>query len=420
LEDRRVSSRSRLAFVAGLLFLVGCGDSLAPGPIAYPKNERLMTELPEKPQLRAAISKTVDDLYGASPKLMKVPLGAPLTRQGILLANTYEIAGTSQVHRSEITDAATGKPEPIAGGYAIYRKQCLHCHGISGDGAGPTAEFLFPRPRDFRRGIFKFTSTTGMKPTRDDLRKTLLRGLPNTSMAPMEALLSPSEIEQVLDYTIFLSLRGETELGLLNEASVMEEEEAPSLSEPELTSGILDSIFDNWASADEQVLKPGTPRVKPTKESILRGRALFLGETPEKLECAGCHGSHALGNGPSYIDPETFNQYVFGTGPPEERFAKLKEIAEKSNKKWGDEWGNPLRPADLTLGVYKGGRRPIDIYWRIAKGITGTPMPAHASAFQQDADRKIWDLVNFVLALPYDKALLKDIPSNVQRDVATP
>jgi mono/diheme cytochrome c family protein len=310
--------------------------------------------------------------------------------------------------------------EQIAGGYAIYRKQCLHCHGISGDGAGPTAEFLFPRPRDFRRGIFKFTSTTGMKPTRDDLRKTLLRGLPNTSMAPMEALLSPSEIEQVLDYTIFLSLRGETELGLLNEASVMEEDEAPSLSEPELTAGILDSIFGNWASADEQVLKPQMPRVEPTRESILRGRALFLGQTPEKLECAGCHGSRALGNGPSYIDQDTFNQYVFGTGPPEQRFAKLKEVAEKANKKWGDEWGDPLRPADLNLGVYKGGRRPIDIYWRIAKGITGTPMPAHASAFQKDADRKIWDLVNFVLALPYDKTLLQDTPSNVQSDVATP
>jgi mono/diheme cytochrome c family protein len=302
----------------------------------------------------------------------------------------------------------------------LYRQHCVHCHGISGDGAGPTAEFLFPRPRDFRRGIFKFTSTTGSKPTREDLRRIILRGIPNTSMAPFEAILSPPEVEQVLDYMIFLSLRGETELGLLNEASVMGDDEAPSLSDPELTSGILNSIFGNWTSADEQVLSPRVPRVKPTTESILRGRALFLGQTPEKLECAGCHGSHAEGNGPSYIDTDTFNEYVYGSGPPEERFAKLKAVAEKANKKWGDEWGDPLRPADLNLGVYKGGRRPIDIFRRIAKGISGTPMPAHASAFREDADRKIWDLVNFVLALPYDKALLKDVPSNASRPAATP
>ena len=33
------------------------------------------------------------------------------------------------------------------------------CHGSSGAGDGPTAAFLYPRPRDYRRGLFKFTST---------------------------------------------------------------------------------------------------------------------------------------------------------------------------------------------------------------------------------------------------------------------
>jgi mono/diheme cytochrome c family protein len=222
-------------------------------------------------------------------------------------------------------------------------------------------------------------------------------------------LLTPPEIEQVLDYTIYLSLRGETELSLLNEATIYEESDADTLFDAEMVDGILSSIFENWKAADEQVLVPQIPRVKSTPESIARGRALFLGRTPEKLECAGCHGSRADGTGPSYIDPKTFNEYVFGGDPTEERIEKLKEIAEKNNKKWGDEWGNPLRPADLNQGVYKGGRRPIDLYWRIAKGINGTPMPGHASAIKPD---QIWDLVNFVLALPSHKDLLKDVPSN--------
>jgi hypothetical protein len=73
-----------------------------------------------------------------------------------------------------------------------------------------------------------------------------------------------------------------------------------------------------------------------------------------------------------------------------------------------DDWGNPLRPANLNRGVYKGGRRPIDIYWRIAKGINGAQMPAHyPSPFDE---KKMWDLVNFVLALPYEPQLLRDVP----------
>ena len=41
----------------------------------------------------------------------------------------------------------------------LYREHCAHCHGISGDGAGPTARTLNPYPRDFRLGKFKFKST---------------------------------------------------------------------------------------------------------------------------------------------------------------------------------------------------------------------------------------------------------------------
>ena len=54
--------------------------------------------------------------------------------------------------------------------------------------------------------------------------------------------------------------------------------------------------------------------------------------------------------------------------------------------------------------MYKGGRRPIDIYWRIAKGINGATMPAHDTVLTPE---QIWDLVNFVLALPYEPKLLE-------------
>ena len=69
-----------------------------------------------------------------------------------------------------------------------------------------------------------------------------------------------------------------------------------------------------------------------------------------------------------------------------------------------DDWGNPLRPNNLNRGVYKGGRRPIDLYWRIAKGINGAKMPAHYPNLEPE---RIWDLVNFVLELPYEPRLLE-------------
>lgn len=103
-----------------------------------------------------------------------------------------------------------------------------------------------------------------------------------------------------------------------------------------------------------------------------------------------------------------FNKVVFG-GDPSEKDERLKQFDDKIREVWTqklDDWGNPIRPANLNRGVYKGGRRPIDLYWRISKGINGANMPPGPN----DA-AVIWDVVNFVLALPYQPELLKDAPT---------
>ena len=71
-----------------------------------------------------------------------------------------------------------------------------------------------------------------------------------------------------------------------------------------------------------------------------------------------------------------------------------------------DTWGTIVRPMDLTLGVYRGGRRPIDIYWRIHAGVNGANMPAFGESLKPD---QIWDLVNFVKAAPYPGMLPPDV-----------
>ena len=61
-----------------------------------------------------------------------------------------------------------------------------------------------------------------------------------------------------------------------------------------------------------------------------------------------------------------------------------------------DEWGEDITPRNLTTGIFRGGRRPIDIYRRITTGIRGTPMPAIPDILTEE-DR--WALVHYVLSL---------------------
>jgi mono/diheme cytochrome c family protein len=119
---------------------------------------------------------------------------------------------------------AAGPTYSDAQGYAagLYRRHCVHCHGVTGDGAGPTAMFLNPYPRDFRHGAFKFKSTRlGDKPTDDDLRRTLQQGIPGTAM-PSFKLLATTEIDALVEYVKYLAIRGETEKSLLTEVGGMQ------------------------------------------------------------------------------------------------------------------------------------------------------------------------------------------------------
>jgi mono/diheme cytochrome c family protein len=392
----------------------GCSDAINAGRLQYEESDALTKDLGNKanlhgkPNLQNKVRTALADLYGENPQLIKVPSGAPLVNGGIYLASKIDQGeGDGAVTKTIVQGESWDDPKRVrqAGGYAIYRRNCVHCHGVSGAGDGPTAAFLYPIPRDYRKGVFKFTSTpSGARPHRDDLRRTITYGLHGTSMPAFEPLLTEAEIEQVIDYVIFLSVRGETELSLIDEAATADENDPNALG-PDIVKDITDAVFKKWHVAQTQVVNPPIARTEPTRDSILRGRDLFLGS-----DCKDCHGRLARGDGESFVDVDVFNEVVFG-GNPSERQARIDALDEKTKTLWNqkpDDWGNPLRPANLNRGIYKGGRRPIDIYWRIAKGINGAQMPAHyPSPFDE---KKMWDVVNFVLALPYEPELLTEAP----------
>lgn len=294
-------------------------------------------------------------------------------------------------------------------GQGLYRQHCVHCHGINGDGKGPTAAFLNPYPRDFTLGKFKFNSTRiGEPSTHEDLHRILMNGINGTAM-PSFALLDGGEIEALVDYVKYLSVRGQSERFLVGLATELDEDENIDVS-PETIIGSPDdegisAIIESWKTA-EPAINPEEPNVpivsenpfnwdEETKEaafaSVDRGRELYY---TAKANCYSCHGNTQLGDGNLALYDEWTKELYNWQSESDEDGSKKAEFA-----KLGGLEPRIIQPRNLRLGQYRGGRRPLDIYWRIHNGIDGSGMPA-ANGLSSD---EIWDLVNFVLYLPYEK-----------------
>lgn len=289
----------------------------------------------------------------------------------------------------------------------LYREHCAHCHGITGDGLGPTAAFLNPYPRDYRPGVFKFKSTErSSKPTHADLVRVLHSGIPGSSM-PSFGLLSPVEVDALVEYVKYLSIRGETELALMRYFyEELDEEAGGKLPETRelLVDEILVPIAEKWAAAEAEVIEvPEMPEGIDLAASIAKGRELFHGD---KANCVKCHGVTALGDGQAN-DYDDWNKNVVKI---EDKLGKL--VAgdlDAGERRWVGQFeqvlaGDALQPRtipprNLRQGIYRGGRRPLDLYYRIHAGINGAPMPAAKGTV---APEDIWHIVNYVRSLPYD------------------
>lgn len=269
-------------------------------------------------------------------------------------------------------------------GSVVYRRNCLHCHGLNGDGKGPTGLWVNPHPRDFRSGIFKYVSSSQdegkRKPLREDLRRTLTQGIEGTSM-PSFALLPPNDMDAVISYVIHLSIRGEAELETLKEL-ILERSQSTGSAEEGESEPIIDRVrskartaAERWLEAQKSQLVPASqPDYEGDETKMLEAAARGYKFFTRSDQCAQCHTN-------------------FG------RDADLRY----------DMWGTMVRPRNLTANIYGGGRRPIDFYWRIHLGIRGSGMPSFAPVNEKDPavkdaetrERTMWDVVALIRLLPY-------------------
>jgi len=147
-------------------------------------------------------------------------------------------------------------------GRYVYQRNCIVCHGRYGDGRGEIAVEMFPKPRPFTSGIFKYRSTpSGFLPTNEDLLRTVRGGLVGTSM-PAFTLLSDRDLRAVIEYIKSFSSKWRKP-----------ENYAAPLRQPPVPS---------WFEKEPEL-----------RRHAARGGELF------SVACAVCHGTAGDGDGPA-------------------------------------------------------------------------------------------------------------------------
>jgi cytochrome c oxidase cbb3-type subunit 2 len=237
--------------------------------------------------------------------------------------------------RVEVTQVSIPRSEEWTDyGKEVYERRCAGCHGVTGNGNGPAATFMHEfRPRDFTLGLFKFRLTpSNSMPTDGDLLRTITRGVRGTAMPPWHMLAEKDRLA-VVQYIKY--------------------ELAVDRSDP---ANPYAYFIEEPAQAPIFIGQPP----EPSEAIVARGKEVW-----QQAKCWECHGQTGEGDG--------------------EKAAGLK-----------DDWGFPVRPADLTTGQFKSGPAVEDIFRTMTNGLVGTPMPSYGRALPEE-DR--WALSYYVLAL---------------------
>ncbi len=348
---------------------------------------------------RASLRQGLDKMFG-SPRRPKVAVLSVQSTDKYDIPPILETTGKQAAElNARLKQELQLEPHVLRKGSRLYRLHCLHCHGVTGDGLGPTAQWVNPHPRDYRRGLFKYqsvdrTEQASRKPRREDLHRVIQLGVEGTSM-PAHNLLSDSEIDALVSYVIHLSIRGESEYQTIRQWFEFKNdtlEKNPSLNMP--LSAFLRiqavKIADSWLSSQEPSVKIEPveyPESYKTfdglKRSVLRGQALFNANKEAFMDTSLFTADEVKGRLKSLEGAACKQCHV--------------DYGRRAKFKW-DKWGTLVRARNFTTGVFRGGRRPVDLYYRIHSGIPGSGMLIQGNVLKGE---EIWDLVNFVQALPY-------------------
>jgi mono/diheme cytochrome c family protein len=273
---------------------------------------------------------------------------------GLLLGCTFVIllAGGGVFYllsRPTITNlpaesASLDETGQLATGAQLFGNYCAPCHGDKGDGNGPAARFLYPKPRNFSEGKFRIVSTVNRMPTDSDLMQVISQGMPGSAMFPF-AHLSEDDRRQLVGH-----VRQLTREGIVAKVRAQRLQRGEEVDQAELEED-TEQLIRPKEAVDVLANAPA-----PMVESVAHGRQLYV------KQCAQCHGDTGKGDG---------------------------------SQDQRDDNGMPTRPRDFTRGIFKSGRDFRQLYTRVRLGLPGSPMPSYDSLRPEE----IGDIVNFVLSL---------------------
>jgi mono/diheme cytochrome c family protein len=265
---------------------------------------------------------------------------------------TWLIIATALTTVANAQVAAPGPGAAQTPGQTLYGQHCAGCHGVLGDGAGPAAHVLFPKPRNFNLGKFKLVSTENSVPSEADLDALLVRGMPGSAM-PSWAHLSREQRAAIIGEVLRLTGLGAREryIANLKEQQGLTDEDIKAADVQEEITAYVKSRTTPGAAVQVPTIPAGDVA------AVARGKELYV-----KQGCVSCHGETGKGDGV---------------------------------KKMADDDGFPTRPRDLTRGIYKGGHDAASLFLRVSRGMPGTPMPSAPTL--QEAESV--DLVHFLRSL---------------------
>jgi mono/diheme cytochrome c family protein len=259
---------------------------------------------------------------------------------------------------------------------ASFKMRCSTCHGMTGNGRGPSGLFIYPHPRDYRSGKFKLATGSGNssgRPRFADLLRVLKTGVPGTSMVAFN-VLSESELRGLVGSVIHLSIRGEVEQELMK--GLLDTNEPVSDLPGEAKAKTM-QLLARWRSAQTEVAqtieilnRPET-LLQEDHDAIRRGQKLFV-----TAGCQSCHERYS-GNG----------VYRY------------------------DAWGLPNSVRNLAQPERHWGADAADTARQIRHGIAAANMPGSPTL----TDHEVVDLVKFIRELPYPKRFTDDVRLEVER-----
>ena len=228
-------------------------------------------------------------------------------------------------------------------GADAYMRACRPCHGALGDGQGPQAVGMNPRPRDLRLGVISFASVPSGSLWRDeDVVRIVRSGLAGTGMRAWKDL-PDDELFAIVQFLKTL---------------------APRFRDERPAEPIVPSP-DPWAGREA--------------DGAARGRVVYHG----RGRCQACH--------PAYAPDAEVARFAREAGLTHEP----RPSPERPHQTRSD-FGVMLQATDFRAGPLRAvrpGSRADDLYRAIAAGLGGTAMPTWKGALPE-AD--LWALVHYV------------------------